>query len=184
MGGRGPCLGAQGAPRGSAESKGGRLPPPNRVGLGLVGGSPSLPSHLPFFSFSLIFLCMAHRALLGCPTSPLRAGAPPPRPMGFPGVGCPPGEHPEPIRHSRYIPGNSENLPVIKWGHPIYQSSFPDHSGNPRDVRDLIRDSEQHSVTNHITQIRIKQRRTLSVQTLRVRELCRHDPRDSSVNIQ
>ena len=96
-----------------------------------------------------------------------------------------------PSRHSQYTTNEPEtfsvmheNLPVTKWGHPIYQSSFPDHSGNPRDVRDLIRDSEQHSVTNHITQIRIKQRRTLSVQTLRVRELCRHDPRDSSVNIQ
>ena len=30
---------------------------------------------------------------------------------------------------------------------PIYNSLPPDHSGTPRDVRDLIRDSEQHSVT-------------------------------------
>ena len=34
--------------------QGGRSPPPNRVGLGLVGGSPSFPSHLLFFLLSLI----------------------------------------------------------------------------------------------------------------------------------
>ena len=101
------------SPKGVGRAQGGRSPPPpNRAGLGLVGGSPSFPSHLLFFLFD--FSSNAHRALLGCPTSPLRAGAPPSRPMGFPGVGCPPGELPEPIRHSRYIPGNSENLPVIK----------------------------------------------------------------------
>ena len=32
--------------------------------------------------------------------------------------------------------------------HPIYQSLPPDHSGAPRHVRDLIRDSEQRLVTN------------------------------------
>ena len=31
----------------------------------------------------------------------------------------------------------------------IYKSLPPDHSGTPRDVRDLIRDSEQHSVTTY-----------------------------------
>ena len=47
------------SPKGVGRAKGGRTPPPNRVGLGLVGGSPSFPSHLlPFFSFSLIFLPM------------------------------------------------------------------------------------------------------------------------------
>ena len=74
--------------QGVGRAKGGRTPPPNRVGLGLVGGVP-LPSHfLPFFSFD--FLLLAHRPPWGCPTSPLRAGVSPPRPMGFPGVGCPP----------------------------------------------------------------------------------------------
>ena len=32
----------------------------------------------------------------------------------------------------------------------IYKSLPPDHSGTPRDVRDLIWDSEQHSVTTYI----------------------------------
>ena len=79
------------SPKGVGRVQGGGLsPPPNRVGLGLVGGVP-LPSHLLlFFLFSLDFLFLAHRALLGCPTSPLRAGLPPSRPMGFPGVGWPP----------------------------------------------------------------------------------------------
>ena len=44
------------SPKGVGRAKGGRLPP-NRVGLGLVGGSPSFPSHLLLFFllFSLIF---------------------------------------------------------------------------------------------------------------------------------
>ena len=102
------------SPKGVGRAKGGRIPLPNRVLLGLEGGVLLPFPTSSFFSFLFDFLPMAHRAFLGCPTSPPRAGAPPPRPMGFPGVGCPPGELPEPIRHSRYIPGNSENLPVIK----------------------------------------------------------------------
>src|SRR6266511_3423301 len=38
--------------------------------------------------------------------------------------------------------------PLAEPYHPIYQSLPLDHSGAPRHVRDLIRDSEQHSVTN------------------------------------
>ncbi len=102
------------SPKGVGRAKGGKDSPPNRVLLGLVGVVLlSFPTS-SFFSFLFDFLPMAHTAFLGCLTSPLRAGVPPPRPMGFPGVGCPPGELPEPIRHSQYIPGNSENLPVIK----------------------------------------------------------------------
>ena len=44
----------------------------------------------PFFPFLFDFLTNAHRPLLGCSTSPLRAGAAPQSPMGFPGVGGPP----------------------------------------------------------------------------------------------
>ena len=74
------------------------------------------PSHFfPFFLFPLIFSLLAHRGLVGCPTSPLRAGVTPPNAYGLPRSGLPPSDElPEPIRHSRYIPGNSENLPVIK----------------------------------------------------------------------
>ena len=39
-----------------------------------------------------------------------------------------------------------ETFPVTKTGLPIYKSLPPDHSGTPRDVQDLIWDSEQLSV--------------------------------------
>ena len=42
----------------------------------------------------------------------------------------------------------SGTLPETKHYYPIYQSLSPDHSGVPRHVRDLIPDSEQHSITN------------------------------------
>ena len=48
------------------------------------------------------------------------------------------------------IPVTPETLLVAETGLPIYKSLPPDHSGTPRDVRDLIRDSEQHSVTAYI----------------------------------
>ena len=88
--------------------------PPILVQLGLESGV-LLSFPTSFFSFLFDFLSLAHRAFLGCPTSPLRAGVTPPNAYGLPRSGLPPsGELPEPIRHSRYIPGNSENLPVIK----------------------------------------------------------------------
>ena len=43
------------------------------------------------------------------------------------------------------IPVTPETFPVAETGLPIYNSSPPDHSGTSRDVRDLIRDSEQLS---------------------------------------
>ena len=103
------------SPKGVGRVQGGRTPPP-QTELDLVWweGVP-LPSHLLLFFLSLlIFFSLAHRALVGCPTSPLRAGVSPQSLWASPGWVAPPGELPEPIRHSRYIPGNSENLPVIK----------------------------------------------------------------------
>ena len=47
------------------------------------------------------------------------------------------------------LPIKPETFPVTKTGLPIYKSLPPDHSGTPRDIRDLIRDSEQHSVTTY-----------------------------------
>ena len=47
------------------------------------------------------------------------------------------------------IPIKCETFPATKTRLPIYKSLPPDHSGTPRDVRDLIRDSEQHSVTTY-----------------------------------
>ena len=43
------------------------------------------------------------------------------------------------------LPIKPETFPLSKTGLPIYKSLPPNHSGTPRDVRDLIRDSEQLS---------------------------------------
>ena len=51
-------------------------------------------------------------------------------------------------KHLKPLPVNSGTLPGIKHYYPIYQTLSPDHSRVPRHVRDLIRNSEQHSVTN------------------------------------
>ena len=44
------------------------------------------------------------------------------------------------------IPGDPETFPMAETALPIYNSLPPDHSETPRDVWNLIRDSEQHSV--------------------------------------
>ena len=67
---------------------------------------------------------------------------------------------------------------------PIYQSLPLDHLESPRHVRDLIRDSEQPSVTKKHNSYNTYRHRTLSVRTLQVRELCKHDRDTSSVNNQ
>ena len=41
------------------------------------------------------------------------------------------------------IPVTPKLVPMAEIALPIYNSLPPDHSGTPRDVRDLIRDSEQ-----------------------------------------
>src|SRR4051812_29625543 len=43
------------------------------------------------------------------------------------------------------IPITPKLVPMAETALPIYNSLPPDHSGTPRDVRDLLRDSEQHS---------------------------------------
>ena len=43
------------------------------------------------------------------------------------------------------IPMTPKLVPIAETGLPIYKSLPPNHSGTPRDVRDLIRDSEQLS---------------------------------------
>ena len=88
----------------------------------MVGGAPAhLGARSPLYS--------AHRALLGRWTLPVD----PRNPFGGPGT----------------IPITPETFPVAETGLPIYNSSPPDHSGTPRDVRDLILDSEQHSVITY-----------------------------------
>ena len=49
-------------------------------------------------------------------------------------------------RYSDMYPVRPETLPVSKYYHPIYQSLPLDHFDTPLHVRDLIRDSEQHSM--------------------------------------
>ena len=48
------------------------------------------------------------------------------------------------------IPVTPKLVPMAEIALPIYNSLPLDHSGTPRDVWDLIRDSEQHSVTTYI----------------------------------
>ena len=103
---------------------GGSPPPPNPRRLGpLWGGAP------------------AHLGLVPSHTWPMQP----------PGAGGPtwwtPGTLPVVPVHYRSI--TPETFPVTKIGLPIYKYLPPDHSGTPRDVRDLIRDSEQHSVTTY-----------------------------------
>ena len=50
-------------------------------------------------------------------------------------------------QYSGKCPNLSETIPVSKHNLQIYQYLPPDHFKTPRHVRDLSRDSEQHSVT-------------------------------------
>ena len=78
--------------------------------------------------------------------SPLRAGSPPLSAHGALRDRWPhPVDPRDPSGGPGTIPITPETFPVAKTGLPIYNSSPPDHSGTSRDVRDLIRDSEQLS---------------------------------------
>ena len=52
-------------------------------------------------------------------------------------------------RYSEKYPNHSETIPVSEYHHPIYQSLPLYHFETPHHVRDLIRDSEQSSVTKN-----------------------------------
>jgi hypothetical protein len=79
------------------------------------------------------------------PLAQVGQGAPPTAHVA-PGDGWP---HPvgprDPSGGPGTIPITPKLVPMPETGLPIYKSLPPDHSGTPRDVRDLIRDSEQHS---------------------------------------
>ena len=78
--------------------------------------------------------------------SPLRAGCPPTSAHGALRDRWPhPVDPRDPSGGPGTIPITPETFPVAETGLPIYNYSPPDHSGTPRDVRDLIRDSEQLS---------------------------------------
>ena len=107
IGGRGRRLALRAKPSRVRRPRERRSPTPILLQLGLESGVLLFLPTSHFFYF-LWFSSLGAKALLGCPTNPLRAGAPPVRPLGFPRVGCPPpGELLKPIRHSWYIPGNA-----------------------------------------------------------------------------
>ena len=101
--------------------------------------SPSLPStprRVPSGHGCSLRIFTAHQRLVPLPTSAHGAlqdrwphPVDPRDPSGGPGT----------------IPVTPETFPMAKTGLPIYESLPPDHSGTPRDVRDLIRDSKQLS---------------------------------------
>ena len=73
---------------------------------------------------------------------------------------------------------------MSEYSRPIYRSLHLDHFETPRHVRDYIQDSELPLVHQNTKTHNIDRHRTLSVWTLRVRELCRHDRDMSPVNNQ
>ena len=163
---------------------------PPWVGRSGREGGVLLQSHLDLDSFLIFpplldFPLFPHGLSLDDFVSPLCLIAHPINPRGPLGAWW---AHPVGPRNPFVTPGTlramPENLSESKHQLPIYQSLFPDHFGNPCDIRDLIRDSEQPSVTNTYKSTIPKHHRTLSVQTVRVRELHRHDLRHSPVNIQ
>ena len=69
------------------------------------------------------------------------------QPMGPSGIGWPhPMDPRDPSGGPGTIPGDPETVPMAETALPIYNSLPPDHFGTPRDVQDLIRDSEKLSV--------------------------------------
>src|SRR3954468_10919103 len=138
------CLKRPSTPTIYRDPKGGCASPrrSNLLGGGGQGRFPSPPRHLggafPPWDSSLGF--------------PLH-----PRRMGHKGSGTPAhfGLDPFPLQPMGpsgglgTIPMTPKLVPMAEIGLPIYKSLPPDHSGTPHDVRDLIRDSEQHSVTTY-----------------------------------
>ena len=101
---------------------------------------------LPPLGLSPFSYILAHGPLGAGALGPYRPRRTPYSPCGPPGQVAPPGGPPGPFRWSRYNTGDPELVPMAEIALPIYNSLPPDHSGTPRDVRDLIRDSEQLSV--------------------------------------
>ena len=100
---------------------------------------------LPPLGLFPFFYLLAHGPLGAGALGPYRPRRTPYSPCGPPGQVAPPGGPPGPFRWSRYNTGDPETFPVAETGLSIYKSLPPDHSGTPRDVRDLIQDSEQLS---------------------------------------
>ena len=127
-----------------AKGEGGRsLAPSSKEGCGQGGvlppqGTSEVPS--PFRTLPS-FLSLAHGPLGAGALGPYRPRRTPYSPCGPPGLVDPRTRFGTPGT----IPIKRETFPATKIRLPIYKSFPPDHSGTPRDVRDLIRDSEQLS---------------------------------------
>jgi len=129
--------------------RGGRsLAPSSKEGCGQgrvlpPQGTSEVPSPfrtLPFFSYLL------RMGLLGLvPLAHIGQGAPLTAHVAPRGWWTPLVDPRTPFGTPGTIPIKRETFPATKIRLPIYKSLPPDHSGTPRDVRDLIRDSEQLS---------------------------------------
>ena len=84
----------------------------------------------------------------------------------------------------RKIPESLGTFPMSEYSHPIYRSLCLNHFETPHYLRDHIRDSKLPLVHQNTKTRNTDRHRTLSVRTLRVRELCRHDRDTSPVNNQ
>ena len=93
-----------------------------------------------------VYLISWRMGLLGLvPLAHIGQGAPPTAHVPSPGLVDPLVDPRTPFGTPGTIPIKCETFPATKIRLPIYKSLPPDHSGTPRDVRDLIRDSEQLS---------------------------------------
>ena len=103
----GASLGAQGSPKGAVREEEVDSHPNS------VWGKESTPSFPPpsFLFFPLVFSPCGAIAHLGWPHQPTKGWCATLGLLGsLPGGWAPPGENPEPIRHSRYTTGNARNL--------------------------------------------------------------------------
>ena len=118
-------------------------------------GEECLPSQVEASPFR-VFPLPCPWALGGWCPWPIKARAPPYSPcyyMGRGGTISGPLDPSEILRNlleaSRYNTEKTRTFPEPEQQLSIYKSLPPDHCGTPRDIRDLIRDSEQHSVITY-----------------------------------
>ena len=132
----------------------GASPPRSHLGLGAVAKGGSSASQVKWRPSPLGFpLSHAHGPWGGWCPWPIKARAPPYSPCCCIGRGGTFSGPPDPSGILWNLPGTilekPELFPEPEQQLSIYKSLPPDHSGTPRDVRDLIRDSEQHSVITY-----------------------------------
>ena len=131
-----------------AKGEGGRsLGPSSKEGCGQGGvhpaqGTSEVPS--PFRTLPFPYL-LAHGPLGAGALGPYRPRRTPYSPCAPRGWWTPLVDPRTPFGTPGTIPIMRETFPATKTRLPIYKSLPLDHSGTPRDVRDLIRDSEQLS---------------------------------------